>query len=109
VVLVVEDDAATRRLLTMVLREEGYDVVAVGDAAAALTAARDRPPALVLPGGGGPAFLGQYRAGPVVVASAGPDLPARLPGVAAVLAKPFDLGELLALVERLAGPPTGPA
>jgi DNA-binding response OmpR family regulator len=119
VVLVVEDDADTRGLLASLLREEGYDVVAVADAQAALEAARQRGPAVVLldwvlPGGGGPAFVGEYGAGagpraPVVVASASPRVPARLPGVAAVLAKPFDLGELLALVQRLAGPPPRPA
>jgi DNA-binding response OmpR family regulator len=57
----------------------------------------------VLPGGGGPAFLGGHRGG------AGPRAPVVVAGVAAVLAKPFDPEELLALVQRLAGPPPRPA
>jgi CheY-like chemotaxis protein/anti-sigma regulatory factor (Ser/Thr protein kinase) len=47
-VLVVEDEADTRDILGMLLRESGAEVVAVGDAAAALRVMRSRPPDVVI-------------------------------------------------------------
>ena len=46
--LVVEDDSELRSLLVRGLSEEGFDVQAVGDAAAAMARARDVPDALVI-------------------------------------------------------------
>lgn len=47
-VLVVEDEAATRELLTAILRDDGYDVVGVADGAAALSSAAELRPDLAL-------------------------------------------------------------
>ena len=47
-VLVVEDEAATRELLTAILRDDGYDVVGVADGAAALSSAAQIRPDLAL-------------------------------------------------------------
>jgi DNA-binding response OmpR family regulator len=44
--LVVEDDSELRSLLVRGLSKEGFDVQAVGDAAAAMARARDVPDAL---------------------------------------------------------------
>jgi CheY-like chemotaxis protein len=121
VVLVVEDDAATRALLRDVLEGAGYAVREAADGAAGLRAARAARPALVLldlylPGTDGWAFAAAHRRAPaprapVVVLTADPDAAAHAAalGAAGHLRKPFDLGELLALVRRLAaGPPRRP-
>jgi two-component system, chemotaxis family, chemotaxis protein CheY len=121
VVLVVEDDAATRALLRDVLEDAGYAVRVAADGAAGLRAARAVRPALVLldlrlPGTDGWAFAAAYRRAPaprapVVVLTADVDAAAYAAGLGAAghLLKPFDLDELLALVRRLtAGPPGWP-
>ena len=69
VVLVVEDDAATRALLRDVLEDEGYAVREAADGAAGLRAARAARPALVLldlylPDTDGWAFAAAYRRAP---------------------------------------------
>lgn len=46
--LVVEDDAISRTLLTAVLTGEGYQVVAASDGMSGLVAARNRPPDLAI-------------------------------------------------------------
>jgi two-component system, chemotaxis family, chemotaxis protein CheY len=127
VVLVVEDDAATRALLREVLEGAGYAVREAADGAAGLRLARAARPALVLldlrlPYLDGRALARAYRAGPgprapvlVVTAEVGAAAGAAAVavaaevGAAAALGKPFDLDELLALVRRLtAGPPRRP-
>jgi DNA-binding response OmpR family regulator len=119
VVLVVEDDAATRALLREVLEEAGYAVREAADGAAGLRLARTTRPALILldlrlPYLDGRALAAAHRAqpeprAPVLVVTADAvalrDATAAEVGAAAVLGKPFDLGALLALVRRLtAGP-----
>ena len=47
-ILVIEDDPQIADLLRRGLIYEGYSVEVVGDGLVALTAARDRPPNLVL-------------------------------------------------------------
>jgi CheY-like chemotaxis protein len=113
VVLVVEDDAATRALLRDVLEAAGYAVQEAGDGAAALRAARAARPALVLldlrlPGTDGWAFAAAYHwapapRAPIVVLTADADAEAHAAalGAAGHLLKPFDLDALLAVVDRL--------
>jgi CheY-like chemotaxis protein len=113
-VLVVEDDEATRAVLTLALLDEGYSVRQAGDTAEALAILRVwRPDAILLdvelPGPDGWVFRREQRAMPgaadvpVVVVSAGHRVIAPSPELipAAVLAKPFDLDALLDTVDRL--------
>jgi two-component system, chemotaxis family, chemotaxis protein CheY len=122
VVLVVEDDAATRALLRDVLEPAGYAVREAADGAPGPAGRRRAArPALVLldlylPGTDGWAFAAAYRRAPaprapVVVVTADPDAEAYAAalGAAGHLRKPFDLDALLALVRRLtARPPRRP-
>jgi two-component system cell cycle sensor histidine kinase/response regulator CckA len=112
-ILVVDDDDAVRTVVSRALREEGYDVVAVGDGVAALDAVRtaDLPYDLVvsnnhMPRMGGTELVAQLR-------RSHPQLPilhlddlsrshqAELPADVPNLAKPFSLETLVAGVERL--------
>jgi CheY-like chemotaxis protein len=114
-VLVVEDDDSLRTLLLDILAEEGYRVLAARDGAAGLALVRGERPAVIfldtyMHGMDGAAFLAAYRAlpgphAPVVLLSAATDavyaaLTASGPPVSGVLPKPFDLDDVLALVER---------
>ena len=111
--LVVEDDAAIRDLLVSLFREAGLDVRAVGDGRAALHAvAQWSPDVIVLdrhtPGMGGEEFARIYRAlppphAPIVLLTGcvQPQAAGERIGAAAVLAKPFDLDDLLATVRQL--------
>ncbi len=47
-ILVVDDDASVRATIRKFLEQEGYDVVEVGDGAAALRAYREQPADLVI-------------------------------------------------------------
>jgi DNA-binding response OmpR family regulator len=47
-VLLAEDDEDVRALAELVLRREGFEVVAVADGSAALRAAQERPPAVAV-------------------------------------------------------------
>ena len=47
-ILVVDDDASLAEMLTIVLRNEGFDTAVVGDGTQALTAVRELRPDLVL-------------------------------------------------------------
>ena len=117
-VLVVEDDDATRAMLSDLLSDEGYTVKAATDGAAALALLRRwRPDAIVLdvvmPKVDATVFravqLGLRDAAdvPVLLTSAtrAADLEAigRDLGAAATIAKPFDAETFLALVARLTG------
>ena len=108
-VLVVEDDARMRRVLELLLSEH-WTVEAVADARAAMRAARERPPDLVLtdlllPGMDGFDFLRQLRAEagtrtlPIIVISGLTDEADRLKALEAgandYLIKPFSERELL--------------
>jgi CheY-like chemotaxis protein len=116
-ILVVDDDPGVRSVISDALRQDGYQVDAVGNGLQALAAfGRHRPDVLVLdlemPVMDGPTLLRTLRertkwgrvplvvvSGAASAAKTGPQLGAR-----ACLTKPFELGELLHSVERVAPP-----
>ena len=116
-VLIVEDDAAIRRVVALALADEGYGVAVASNGRVALERLRYHRPRLILldlqmPEVNGWEFARRYRARPgphasIVVVAAAVDVAAQAApiGAAAVLAKPFDLDALLAVVARYAGPP----
>ena len=114
-ILVVDDDAALRRVVTEALLEDGYQVDAAGNGRQALAAFREhRPDALVLdlemPIMDGPTLMRTLRertkwgAVPLVVVSgeAGATEAGSRLGARASLGKPFELSELLHSVEWIA-------
>jgi CheY-like chemotaxis protein len=111
-VLVVDDDASIRELLSTALEEDGYEVVpAVNGQDALAVCERWRPDVIVLdlmmPVMDGWTFAKRLRERdeiPIVVLSAATDLArhAKTIGAAAVVGKPFDLDQLLPKVARAA-------
>jgi two-component system, OmpR family, response regulator MprA len=106
-VLIVDDDAAIRDFLTMLLADEGYEVCTACHGAEALNIAWRQDVRLILldmamPVMDGPAFLAVYRPHhpqvPIIVISAQEIMLHELVSVAACLPKPFDVDELLGLV-----------
>jgi DNA-binding response OmpR family regulator len=113
-IVIVEDDEDLVACLTALLEEEGYPVVVTGDGAAALEACA-RDPALVLvdlhlPGplsGAELVHALRERLDPavrVLLLTGERDVPRRAEelGVDGFLEKPFDVDDLLRLVERYA-------
>jgi two-component system, chemotaxis family, chemotaxis protein CheY len=112
-VLVVEDDASIRHVITDVLEDKGFRVMTAANGSDALEQLdKARPDAMVLdllmPVMHGWAFMEAYlertegAAIPIVVLSVNPALPrsyTRL-GVRRVVSKPFDVDELLQAVEE---------
>jgi len=114
VILIVEDDLAIRSTLADFLSGEGYLVDEAPDGAEALACVSARRPHLIvvdlhMPVMGGLPFLGRLRGAeatrdiPVVLMTASPLDSPPPGGVDAVLAKPFQLEDLVSVVERLAG------
>jgi len=111
-VLVVDDDASIRELLSTALEEDGYEVVPAANGQDALAVCeRWRPDVIVLdlmmPVMDGWTFAERLRERdeiPIVVLSAATDLArhAKTIGAAAVVGKPFDLDQLLPKVARAA-------
>ncbi|HLZ25141.1 MAG TPA: response regulator [Ktedonobacterales bacterium] len=113
-ILVIDDDDAVRSIVAETLKGEGYRVDEASNAAAGLMRVKSGPPDLILldivmPVNDGYHFLERLRREgneaeiPIILVSAThalPDAPHDL-GVRAVLTKPFDVGILLAIVERL--------
>ncbi len=113
-VLVIDDDATIRAIVAETLRGEGYLVQEASDGAAGLDQVRADPPDLVLldirmAGMDGMGFLDELhqtpssREIPIVLITGTPELPdtPHERGIKAVLTKPFDVGLLTAMVERL--------
>jgi DNA-binding response OmpR family regulator len=112
-VLVAEDDADLRSLLRRGLVEEGFDVTAVADGAAALAAAEGEPDVLVidigLPDADGRDICQALRArgsnAPVLFLTARDAVTDRLSGFSAggddYVTKPFHFGELVARLRAL--------
>ena len=122
-VLVVEDDERIATVWTQALADEGYEVRTQDSALGMAGLLRAwRPDVLLLdlglPYRSGASLLAELKADPattaipVVIVSAAPDaLPPEYRGLAAaVLAKPFDLERVLAVLAGLwASPPRPPA
>jgi two-component system, chemotaxis family, chemotaxis protein CheY len=111
-VLVVDDDASIRELLSTALEDDGYEVMpAMNGQDALAVCARWRPDVIVLdlmmPVMDGWTFAKRLRETdeiPIVVLSAATDLArhAKTIGAADVVGKPFDLDQLLPKVARAA-------
>ena len=118
--LVVEDDEAIRRLVSMTLFEHGYEVLSAANGAVALERVREHQPDVILldmnmPIMDGWEFSRRYRelnvpapgvrqaaVAPVIVMTAAVAAQARAEQIGAddYVAKPFDLDELIEVVER---------
>jgi two-component system, OmpR family, phosphate regulon response regulator PhoB len=117
VVLVVEDDPRVRELLTEVLSDEGYDVIPAANGEEALTTVTTVWPSLItldldLPGISGATILQALREQhetrelPVVIVSAKSHIAANVRELAqAVVSKPFELDDLIAIIRSFVPPP----
>lgn len=112
-ILVIEDDSRIADLLRRGLIYEGYVVEVAADGESGLSAARDRPPDMVLldlmlPGVDGLTVCRRLRAAsavPILILTAKEAVPDRVAGLDAgaddYLVKPFSFDELLARVRAL--------
>jgi pilus assembly protein CpaE len=115
-VLVVDDDLNIQRVLTVTLRQEGYDVVVAGDGAAGVEAAQSQQPDLILMDAAMPRLDGyaatrQIRGGerghrvPIIMLTAEVDVEQRVRGLRAgaddYIVKPFHPLELMARIKAL--------
>jgi two-component system, chemotaxis family, chemotaxis protein CheY len=119
-VWVVDDDSATRSLLSEALRGAGHAVLEASDGGAALDLARRAPADLIvldwrMSPVSGREFARAYRTmpgphAPIIVVSAGDDVEqvAAVSHAAACLRKPFSLDELDDLVSRFVAPVSSP-
>ena len=120
--MVVDDDQQVREMLTLMLRQAGYDVVAVDDGAHVLAALGEHPADLVLidilmPEKEGLGTIREVRAafpgirvvamsgGGVIAADLYLELAKRM-GADRTIAKPCERAELLGLIGELLGPAT---
>ena len=120
-ILVVDDEPAILDMIAELLGYEGYQVFTTSQGSVALAQAKNNPPALILldlmmPGMSGWQVIAalkaspQTRAIPIVVLSARRDLPmiANDLGIVSFLAKPFDIDELISVVQHYAGSSPSP-
>lgn len=115
-ILVVDDDEIILQSIDAILRDENYSVVVAANGKDALEQARLTPPALILldmkmPIMDGWTFATRYRQeppphAPIVVMTAARDTKARAAEIGAddFLIKPFNLEDLLAVVQRFVAP-----
>lgn len=116
-VLVVDDDQGIREFVRTVLADEGYEVAEATDGQQALERCEGVQPDVILldmrmPVMDGREFARTYRQrpgphAPIVVVTAALDVAkdAKEVGANGFLGKPFQLDDLLRLVEQHAGPP----
>ena len=112
-VLVADDDADVRDVLTRLLEDEGYGVGTARDGVEAFVVAAADPPDLIvldlaMPAFDGWGFIEAWRGQPaehaapiLVLSTVGRAADATELGVQGCLAKPFDLDALLGAVARL--------
>jgi CheY-like chemotaxis protein len=115
-ILVVDDDADIRHSLTEILVDEGYAALTAGNGSEALSLIRaNHAPSLIvldlmMPVMDGYEFLAEQKRDedlariPVVVVTADVRKRPEELGVAAVVAKPFSVGELLEKIETYIAP-----
>ena len=114
-ILIVEDDAAIRRLAHDLLVDEGYEVSVAETGEAGLIALGEHQPDLVLldlmmPQMDGPTFAAEMQrrqhVAPVLVWSGSRDIHeiASSMGAAGAILKPFDIEEFVAAVRRALDP-----
>ena len=114
--LLVEDQEDVRTALADILTCEGYTVCEAADRSEGLALLRAQKPDLAIVDysvprpADGAAFLRIKASEPglasiPVILTSGFGLPAPIDGVVAMVTKPFDLDEILALIRRFAGPP----
>jgi two-component system, chemotaxis family, chemotaxis protein CheY len=111
-ILFVDDDDTIREFVSMALTDEGYEVVTAPHGAAALESLARKMPALILldmrmPIMDGWSFLKAYQQlpsplAPVIALTASRNISNNQipPEVSGFLAKPFDLDELINLVDE---------
>jgi two-component system response regulator (stage 0 sporulation protein F) len=114
-ILVVEDDTDIRDLLLTVFGEMGHEAVGAENGEVAMARVGELHPDLIvldirMPVMDGRAFASSYRAAPgphapILVMTAARDAAASAAALGAdeIIAKPFDLNDLMARIERLAG------
>ena len=117
-ILIIDDDAATRLLVSARLKKHQYDTVFAADAMQAIAVAREtQPDAIILdlglPGGNGLIVLDRLKANtmlssiPVIIQTADESLESELKGLEAgaesVLHKPVQEDVLIAAVARAIG------
>jgi DNA-binding response OmpR family regulator len=114
-VLLIDDDAGIRELITVALTDEGYEVLTAPDGEVGLEVALMERPDLILldtrmPGMDGPEFARRYRqiegaAAPLIILSAidQPEQAALEVGASGYLSKPFDLDDLATVVKQHLG------
>ena len=111
-VLIVEDEPALRRLMSLLLRDEGFAVRAAANGVEALERLKEVSPDLMLvdvmmPGMDGRTFLIEARAAghhaPAMIVSAAPDAihVASELNCAAYIRKPYDFDELVREMRRV--------